>query len=65
MGGVGRGVSLSTVSAGWAMNALEKRRYVMEFNTYDRVKTGFLSGAEVRPILSKSGLDQSVLAQIW
>ena len=42
--GVGYGVSLSAVSEGWTMKAQDKRKYVMQFNTIDKNKTGFLSG---------------------
>ena len=65
VGGVGRGVSLSAVSEGWSMNATEKRNYMMQFNMHDTMKRGFLSGAEVKPVLNWSGLEQSILARIW
>ena len=64
-GGVGRGVSLSTVKEGWAINPIDRRRYVMQFGTHDRAKSGYLLGSQVKPVLAQSGLEQSVLAKIW
>ena len=64
-GGVGRGVSLSAVKEGWAINPIDKRRYVMEFGTQDRAKSGYLLGSQVKPVLDQSGLEKSVLAKIW
>ena len=63
--GVGRSVSLAAISEGWAMKHQDKRKYIMQFNTHDRNHTGYLSGADVRPLLTKSDLDKSVLARIW
>lgn len=42
--GVGFGVSLSTISEGWGMKVQDKRKYVMQFNTMDKMKTGYLAG---------------------
>ena len=64
-GGVGLTVSLATVSEGWSMTAIEKRRYIMVFNTLDKKKAGFLEGAEARSELLKSHLDYGLLAKIW
>ena len=63
--GVGLGVSLAAISEGWAMKSQDKRKYIMQFNTHDRNHTGFLSGTEVRPLLTKSDLDKAILAKIW
>ncbi|GBM98018.1 Intersectin-1 [Araneus ventricosus] len=35
------------------------------FNSYDRTRTGFLTGAQARNILVNTGLSQPILAQIW
>lgn len=64
-GGVGRGVSLNVITAGWEMTTAERRRHVFEFDTLDRQKTGYLSAEAGRQVLVKSGLDPAVLAQIW
>ena len=61
VGGAGRGVP----NEGWAMTPTEKRRYVLQFGTHDRTKSGFLAGSEVKPILKQSGLEQALLAKIW
>ena len=63
--GVGRSVSLAAISEGWAMKYQDKQKYIMQFNTHDRNHTGYLTGAEVRPLLTKSDLDKSILAKIW
>ena len=62
---MGRGVSLAAISEGWAMKYQDKQKYIMQFNTHDRNHTGYLSGAEVRPLLTKSDLDKGILAKIW
>ena len=43
-GGVGRGVSLTVVGKGWGILPQEKQKYVMQFNTQDWNRTGYLSG---------------------
>ena len=42
--GVGVGVSMNILTEGWGIKLSDKRRHVMEFNTLDRNKTGYLSG---------------------
>ena len=64
-GGVGRGVSLNAVTGGWEMSTSERRRHMFEFDTLDRQKTGYLSGEAARQVLVKSGLDPTMLGQIW
>ena len=64
-GGVGRGVSLNVLTAGWEMTVAERRRHNFEFDTHDRQKTGYLSAEVGRQVLIKSGLDPTVLGQIW
>lgn len=65
VGGVGLTVSLATVSEGWSMTAIERRRYIMLFNTLDKKKAGFLGGTEARSELLKSHLEYGLLAKIW
>ena len=65
VGGVGLGVSLSTVNEGWGMTAAERHRYGLQFGTQDRTRAGFLTGSEVKPVLNQSGLELAVLAKIW
>lgn len=61
VGIVGKGVT----SEGWKISPAEKRRYVTQFGTYDRMKTGYLPGVDIKPVLNQSGLDQTILAKIW
>jgi len=43
-GGIGRSVSLNVVAEGWIMKPQDKRKYLMEFNTHDRIRSGYLAG---------------------
>jgi hypothetical protein len=65
VGGVGRGVSLTTVNEGWGMTPAERRRYGLQFGTHDLKRTGFLTANEARQVLNQTGLGHSVLAKIW
>lgn len=64
-GGVGRNVSLSSLTPTWAMTPMDRRRYIMMFNTNDKDKTGYISGDVVRTILSKYNLEKDTLRRIW
>lgn len=49
----------------WAVPQQAKLKYTQLFNSQDRTRTGFLTGAQVKNILIGTGLSQPVLAQIW
>lgn len=49
----------------WAVPQQSKLKYTQLFNSQDRTRTGFLTGAQVKNILIGTGLSQPVLAQIW
>lgn len=49
----------------WAVPQQSKLKYTQLFNSYDRTRTGFLTGAQARNILVQTGLSHVVLAQIW
>ena len=41
---MGRGVSLGVVREGWGMSEEERRRYLMQFNSHDATRSGYISG---------------------
>ncbi|XP_020278373.1 intersectin-1 isoform X3 [Pseudomyrmex gracilis] len=49
----------------WAVPHQTKLKYTQLFNTWDRTRSGFLSGPQARNIMVQSQLPQAVLAQIW
>ncbi|GFQ87798.1 intersectin-1 [Trichonephila clavata] len=49
----------------WAVSQQSKLKFTQMFNSYDRTRTGFLTGAQARNILVNTGLSQPILAQIW
>ncbi|XP_026672719.1 intersectin-1 isoform X4 [Ceratina calcarata] len=49
----------------WAVPHQTKLKYTQLFNTWDRTRSGFLSGPQARNIMVQSQLPQKVLAQIW
>lgn len=49
----------------WAIKGPAKLKYTQLFNTTDRTRSGFLTGAQARGILMQSKLPQMTLAQIW
>ncbi|XP_076246231.1 dynamin associated protein 160 isoform X2 [Calliopsis andreniformis] len=49
----------------WAVPHQTKLKYTQLFNTWDRTRTGFLSGPQARNIMVQSQLPQQILAQIW
>lgn len=49
----------------WAVKGPSKLKYTQLFNTTDRTRSGFLTGAQARNILLQSKLPQATLAQIW
>ncbi|XP_025989410.2 intersectin-1 isoform X4 [Solenopsis invicta] len=55
----------SPQSMEWAVPHQTKLKYTQLFNTWDRTRSGFLSGPQARNIMVQSQLPQSILAQIW
>ncbi|KAK1128818.1 hypothetical protein K0M31_019963 [Melipona bicolor] len=55
----------SPQSVEWAVPHQTKLKYTQLFNTWDRTRSGFLSGPQARNIMVQSQLPQQVLAQIW
>ncbi|XP_029038941.2 intersectin-2 isoform X7 [Osmia bicornis bicornis] len=55
----------SPQSVEWAVPHQTKLKYTQLFNTWDRTRSGFLSGPQARNIMVQSQLPQKVLAQIW
>lgn len=49
----------------WAIKGPAKLKYTQLFNTTDRTRSGFLTGAQARNLLVQSKLPQAILAQIW
>ncbi|XP_011350007.2 intersectin-2 isoform X6 [Ooceraea biroi] len=55
----------SPQSTEWAVPHQTKLKYTQLFNTWDRTRSGFLSGPQARNIMVQSQLPQPILAQIW
>lgn len=51
--------------AEWAVPHPTKLKYTQIFNTTDRARTGYLSGAQARNVMVQTKLPQNILAQIW
>lgn len=49
----------------WAIKGPTKLKYTQLFNTTDRSRSGYLTGAQARNLLVQSKLPQTILAQIW
>lgn len=49
----------------WAIKSQSKLKYTQLFNTTDRTRSGFLTGAQARNLMVQTKLPQAVLAQIW
>lgn len=49
----------------WAVPHQTKLKYTQIFNTTDRTRSGFLSGAQARNVMVQTKLPQKILAQIW
>ena len=47
------------------MNAVDKAKYDDMFHTLDTDKDGFVTGADIKDTLLKSGLPPATLAHIW
>nr|XP_054752972.1 intersectin-1-like isoform X1 [Lytechinus pictus] len=55
----------SSINADWGVPHNSKLKFTQMFNTQDRTRSGFLTGAQARNVLVQSGLGQAHLAQIW
>lgn len=63
-----RSMSIESPGSGgveWAVKGPSKLRFTQVFNTTDRTRSGFLTGAQARNLLMQSKLPQATLAQIW
>lgn len=49
----------------WAVKSQSKLKYTQLFNTTDRTRSGFLTGAQARNLMVGTKLPQAILAQIW
>ncbi|XP_072178842.1 intersectin-1-like [Diadema setosum] len=55
----------SSIGGEWSVPHNSKLKFTQMFNTQDRTRSGFLTGAQARNVLVQSGLGQAHLAQIW
>uniref|UniRef100_T1IY47 Intersectin-1 n=1 Tax=Strigamia maritima TaxID=126957 RepID=T1IY47_STRMM len=62
---ISSGSAISLPFQEWAVPHSAKLKYTQAFNTHDRGRTGFLTGAQARNILVQTGLHHTILAQIW
>uniref|UniRef100_A0A668A8E4 Intersectin 2a n=1 Tax=Myripristis murdjan TaxID=586833 RepID=A0A668A8E4_9TELE len=57
--------SPKTGSCDWAVPQASRLKYRQQFNTLDKLMSGYLSGPQVRNALMASNLTQTQLATIW
>lgn len=57
--------SSATAPLEWAVKGPAKLKYTQIFNTNDRTRSGYLTGAQARNLMVQSKLSRDVLAQIW
>ncbi|KAH0568927.1 intersectin-1 isoform X2 [Cotesia glomerata] len=57
--------SIGSPPVDWAVPQQSRLKYTQLFNTWDRTRTGYLSGPQARNIMVQSQLHQKILAQIW
>lgn len=57
--------SIESPGSEWAVKGPSKLKFTQLFNTTDRTRSGFLTGAQARNLLMQSRLPQATLAQIW
>lgn len=53
------------VQVEWAIKSQSKLKYTQLFNTTDRTRSGYLTGAQARNLMVQTKLPQAILAQIW
>ncbi|KAI4469638.1 eh domain [Holotrichia oblita] len=61
----GKSISKFECQVEWSVPHHTKLKYTQMFNTTDRTRTGFLSGAQARNVMMQTKLPQATLAQIW
>ncbi|CAH1112689.1 unnamed protein product [Psylliodes chrysocephalus] len=49
----------------WSVPHQTKLKYTQIFNSTDRTRSGFLSGAQARNVMVQTKLPQNILAQVW
>lgn len=59
------GSATNPIAVEWAIKGPQKLKYTQLFNTTDRTRSGYLTGAQARTLLLQSTLPQATLAQIW
>ncbi|XP_048512969.1 intersectin-2 isoform X5 [Athalia rosae] len=57
--------SIGSPQVEWAVPHQTKLKYTQLFNTWDRTRSGFLSGPQARNIMVQTQLPQAILAQVW
>ncbi|TRY57085.1 hypothetical protein DNTS_023972 [Danionella cerebrum] len=57
--------SPKTSASDWAVPQLSRLKYRQQFNSLDKLMSGYLSGPQVRNALTASNLTQTQLATIW
>lgn len=57
--------SVGSPQVEWAVPHQTKLKYTQLFNTWDRTRSGFLSGPQARNIMVQTQLPQGILAQVW
>ncbi|XP_025833067.1 intersectin-1 isoform X2 [Agrilus planipennis] len=65
IGSVDRNASLESPQIEWAVPHHIKLKYTQMFNTADRSRSGYLSGAQARNVMMQTKLPQNILAQVW
>lgn len=60
-----RAPSIESPGVEWSIKGPVKLKYTQIFNTTDRTRSGFLTGAQARNLMVQTKLPQSILAQIW
>lgn len=59
------GPATNPITVEWAIKGPQKLKYTQLFNTTDRTRSGYLTGAQARNLLLQSTLPQATLAQVW
>ncbi|KAJ8682751.1 hypothetical protein QAD02_018543 [Eretmocerus hayati] len=57
--------SVGSPAVEWAVPHQTKLKYTQLFNTWDRTRSGFLSGPQARNIMVQTQLPQAILARVW
>ncbi|CAG9763141.1 unnamed protein product [Ceutorhynchus assimilis] len=57
--------SAGSIDSEWAIPQQTKLKYTQMFNTMDRTRNGYLSGAQARNVMVQTKLAQGILAKVW